>query len=84
MSERPLNLVCPVKYDWAVNSNKLNQAYSALVQDGTLKQGAKLTKENEEPIKEGYILRKGLLAAEQKAALAKPRPRSTSNMDSKK
>ena len=81
MSERPLNLVCPVKYDWAVNSIKLGQAYSSLVDAGTLKKGAKLTKEDEALVKEAYVSRKGLLVPEQKEVLAQKRPRSTSNLD---
>ena len=85
MSDIRLNLVCPVKYEWAVNIIKLGQAYSQLVLvDGTIKQGAKLTKEDEALIKDAYIARKGLLKSEQTAVLAKPRPRSTSNLDSKK
>ncbi len=76
-----LNLVCPVAYDWAYNKIKLNQAYSACVLNGTIKERAKLDKDSEEIIKAEYILRKGLLVAEQKKRIAEKRPRNTSNLD---
>jgi len=82
MSDTPrLNLVCPKQYEWAYNKIKLNQAYSALVLDGTLDQKSKLDEKTEEIIKAGYINRKGLLTVEQKKNIAIKRPRSTSNTD---
>ncbi len=85
MADSPrLNLVCPVRYAWAYNPIKLNQAYSALVLSGKISRETKLDPKDEdvaELIKEEYINRKGLLSAQQKVNINKKRSRNTSNVD---
>lgn len=76
-THKPL-LTSPKQYAWAVNSLKLNLAFTQLTYE---KQNDPKIEIDEKSIKERYVTLKGLLTTEKEANLKKIRPRSTSNVE---